>query len=171
MKTHTENWMVIAECNSIYHISDYGRVKSYKCGKERILKATLTSNGYAAVKICANGKRKIHKIHRLVASAFLQNPENKPQVNHKDGNKANNHVDNLEWTTHKENIQHAWQTGLCESKRLATSKAKSKPVVDIVTGTKYKSLINACKDINEPYSRHLMRIFQKSQNQRFFFVN
>lgn len=171
MKTHTENWMVIAECNSIYHISDHGQVKSYKRGKERILKPTLTSNGYAAVKICANGKRKIHKIHRLVALAFIPNPEQKGDVNHKDGNKANNHVDNLEWNTRKENVNHAWQTGLCESKRLATIERKSKPVIDVVTGTKYKSLINACQDINEPYSRHLMRIFQKSQNQRFFYID
>lgn len=171
MKTQNEQWKAIADSNGEYYISDNGRVKSYKRSKERILKPTLTSHGYAAVKICANGKHKTHKIHRLVSLAFIPNPEQKGDVNHKDGNKANNHVDNLEWNTRKENVHHAWQTGLCESKRWATIEIKSKPVIDVVTGTKYKSLINACKDINEPYSRHLMRIFQKSQNQRFFYIN
>jgi len=76
--------------------------------------------------------------------------------------------------TRKENIQHAWDSGLFESTRLAiskaVSKAKSKPVVDIITGKKYDSLKLACLDINETYRCHNLRIFQKSKLQRFFYL-
>lgn len=165
-----EIWKPIAECNGIYHISNHGRVKSYKCGKERIMKPYTTAMGYLRIGILVNDKQKMHKIHRLVASAFIENIDNKPEVNHKDGNKTNNHIDNLEWVTRKENIQHGWDNGLFETTRLALLESLSKPVVDIETGKKYDSLTRACIDINEPYSRHKSRIFRKSQNQRFFFL-
>ena len=87
-------------------------------------------------------------------------------VNHKDGNKSNSHIDNLEWMTSKENHQHAWDTGLFEGKRLA----KSKAVIDIVTGKKYDALTLACTDINESYVRHKLRIWKKSKLQRFFYI-
>lgn len=167
-----EQWKPIAECNGEYYISDYGRVKSHKYGKERILKPSLIGNGYQAVLINSlNKKTKCKTIHKLVALSFIQNPENKPQVNHKDGNKLNNHFSNLEWVTPKENVYHAWRIGLKEKTRLAIIKSKSKPVVDIVTGKKYDSLKLACQYINEPYGRHQMRSHIKSQLQRFFYMN
>lgn len=168
MGTHIENWMAIADSNGIYHISDHGQVKSYKFGKERFLKPGLagaSGNQYLAVVL-----KKTTKVHRLVALAFIENPNNKPQVNHKDGNKLNNHVDNLEWVTHQENQQHAWDTGLYESKRLAIIKYKSKPVIDITTGKKYDSLTRACIDVSESYSSHAQRHFKKSKLQRFFYI-
>lgn len=67
---------------------------------------------YMAYKLSNNAKEKIFQVHRLVAIHFIPNPENKSEVNHKDGNKLNNHVDNLEWVTHTENVQHAFNTGL-----------------------------------------------------------
>lgn len=170
-----EEWKAVAECNGEYYVSSWGRVKSLKFGKERILKPGLIGNGYPSVDLrYLNKKRKIQKIHRLVALAFISNPEKKGDVNHKDGNKCNNHVENLEWMTRKENIQHAWDNGLYESTRLAismaVSKAKSKPVVDTITGKKYDSLKLACLDINESYRCHHLRIFQKSKLQRFFYL-
>ena len=170
MKTQQEQWKPIAECNGIYHISNHGRVKSYKWGKELILKPA-TIKGYLAIGIWVNNKHKLHKIHRLVALAFIPNPDNKPQVNHKDGNKLNNHVDNLEWMTNQENIQHAWSTGLCENVRIVAIKSNSKPVVDIATGNKYDSLKCACQDIGDSYNKHALRIFKKSPLQRFFHIN
>jgi hypothetical protein len=162
-----EIWKVIAECNGEYYVSSWGRVKSFKFGKERILKPILVGRGYPAIDFWYLSKRiKRQTIHRLVALAFIPNPLNKEQVNHKDGNKLNNHIGNLEWATASENNKHAWQNGLCESKRLAISK----PVIDIVTGKEYKSLINACKDIGEPYTSHKKRHQKSSKNQRFFYI-
>jgi hypothetical protein len=166
-----EIWKPVAECNGEYHISNHGRVKSYKCGKERILKPSLIGNGYPAV-IITQGKaiKKCYTIHKLMAVAFIPNPENKSSVNHKDGNKTNNHIDNLEWMTSKENVQHAWENGLFESKRVAISKAQSKPVMDIISGKKYDSLTLACQDIGENYNTHHSRIFHNSKLQRFFYL-
>lgn len=98
-----------------YQVSNKGRVKSmnYKCtGKVRILKMTKDHKGYNRLTMRVNGKPKTIKAHRLVAQAFIPNPENKPQVNHMDGNKTNNLVQNLEWVTNYENAQHALKTGL-----------------------------------------------------------
>lgn len=95
-----------------YKVSNLGNVLSLNfCGtnKPRLLKAKQHHTGYMLVRL-TNGKNKL--VHTLVAQAFIPNPENKRCVNHKDGNKRNNNVANLEWCTHKENVQHAIQTGL-----------------------------------------------------------
>lgn len=167
-----EIWKPVAECNGEYYVSSWGRVKSFKFGKERILKHYSLGSGlpYCAYSLRIKHKTKICTAHRLVALAFISNPDNKPQVNHKDGNKFNNHIDNLEWVTHQENLKHAWDTGLFESQRLASIKAKSKAVIDILTGKKYDSLNVACQDIDESYFRHCMRICRKSKLQRFFYL-
>jgi hypothetical protein len=112
MNTQTEQWKAVAECNGEYHISNFGRLKSLKFNKERILKQVLSPYGYPSVNLSFKGKMIMKPIHRLVCLAFVENPYNKPQVNHKDGNKLNNNFDNLEWMTSKENNQHAWDNGL-----------------------------------------------------------
>lgn len=68
--------------------------------------------GYKRIHLCDNGRVYVTGLHRLVALAFIPNPDNKPQVNHIDGNPSNNCIDNLEWVTNQENVQHAWDTGL-----------------------------------------------------------
>lgn len=80
-----------------YEVSTLGNIKSLKRGKEKILKQSKCNNGYSFVCLYNNGKTKVYKIHRLVAITFISNPNNLPQVNHKDENKENNHVSNLEW--------------------------------------------------------------------------
>ena len=105
-----EIWRLI-EGYDAYHVSNFGRVKSFYNCKIKILKPALNS-GYLAVALYKDGKQKFFKIHRLVASAFLSNPEGKPQVNHKDGHTMNCFAGNLEWATEEENIQHAFDTGL-----------------------------------------------------------
>lgn len=114
-----EIWKDIKGYEGIYQVSNLGKVKSlnYKRGKhEKEIKQALNSRGYLEVGLF-NGKVKTHRVHRLVAQTFIPNPENKDEVNHIDGNKKNNTVNNLEWNTSKENIHHAWENKLiCFSK-------------------------------------------------------
>lgn len=94
-----------------YHVSNFGRTKSFYNGKAKILKPNLISS-YLSVALYKDGKSKWFRVHQLVASTFIPNPDNKPQVNHIDGCKFNNFVGNLEWCTQSENQQHAVDTGL-----------------------------------------------------------
>ena len=96
-----EEWKTIENYDN-YQVSNFGRVKSLK-GKEKILKPSNDKDGYQVIGIYKNGKQKLFKIHRLVANAFIDNPNNLPQVNHIDENPSNNHVDNLEWCNCKYN--------------------------------------------------------------------
>ena len=109
-----EIWADIVGYEGHYQISTFGRVKSFYRGKQRILAPFIDKDGYFQI---ALGRGKKFKIHRLVATAFIPNPDDKPQINHIDGNKMNNHVNNLEWCTNRENQNHALQTGLIKSSR------------------------------------------------------
>lgn len=95
-----------------YSVSSYGRVISSKYNKRSILVGGVKKNGYPFVLLSKNNKRFLRTVHRLVAIAFLPNPENKKEVNHIDGNKRNANVSNLEWATRLENGSHASACGL-----------------------------------------------------------
>lgn len=107
-----EIWKDIDGYKGKYQISNLGRVKSLKCNRERILKFTTMHKGYHAVSFDNYKNRKTFRVHRLVAQAFIPNPKNKPQVNHIDGNKLNNSINNLEWVSPAENIKHASDNNL-----------------------------------------------------------
>ena len=94
-----------------YYISNYGRVRSTRKGQDRILKLSHTKDGYIKCGISLHGSSCRFRVSRLVAEAFVPNPENKPTVNHIDGNKDNNRADNLEWCTHKDNVRYSKQAG------------------------------------------------------------
>lgn len=96
--------------STVYEVSNDGFVINLKT--KTVLLGSHDKRGYKVVSLWADEKMYSKKVHRLVAEAFIPNPENKPTVNHKDGNKDNNSVTNLEWATHQENIDHAIQTGL-----------------------------------------------------------
>lgn len=115
MNNISEKWEYIKykNKNTIYMISNSGRVKNIISNK--ILSGHLDSKGYKIFNLVIENKRYDFKAHRLVAIAFIPNPENKPEVNHIDGNKENNWDWNLEWATSAENVQHAYDTGLMEN--------------------------------------------------------
>ena len=122
-----EVWKDIKGYEGLYQISNLGRVKRVTTG--RILKGGKDKDGYLMVKLYKNNIRSNKKIHRLVAEAFIPNPENKPQVNHADENKTNNSLDNLEWMTAKENINHG-------TRNERAAKTKSIPIIatNLTTG-------------------------------------
>ena len=101
-----EEWRGIPGFETIYQISSEGRVKN---AYGRFLKPETTRNGYQRVRLI-DGKK--HLLHRLVAQTYIPNPENKEVVNHKNGIKTDNRVENLEWNTWSENVKHAYATGL-----------------------------------------------------------
>jgi len=103
-----EEWKQI-EGNETYLVSNLGKVKS-PSGK--ILNGADEGRGY--IRVCINYK--LRRLHQLVAKAFIENPENKKEINHIDGNKKNNCINNLEWVTRKENMAHAFKTKLCVNK-------------------------------------------------------
>lgn len=118
-----ETWLPVKDFENLYEISNtdilrsldryvksgYGR-QSFKKGK--IVKLGYDKNGYRKIILYNGSIKKDWRVHRLVGMHFIPNPENKPFINHKDEDKENNNDWNLEWTTGKENIQHAWKIGL-----------------------------------------------------------
>ena len=97
-------WKPIIGYENLYKINNYGEVLSLRSNK--ILKPNDNGIGYFIIQLCKNGKRKNSLIHRLVAEHFLDNPNNLPEVNHKDEDKSNNFVNNLEWCKHKYNMNY-----------------------------------------------------------------
>lgn len=110
-----EQWKPIVESNGMYEVSNTGKVRSLnynKTGRIRELKQKINRYGYCVVTLHIEGKQKYPTVHRLVANAFIPNPDNKPQINHKSGVKTDNRVENLEWSTSSENVKHAFDNGL-----------------------------------------------------------
>jgi len=112
-----------------YAVSNAGNVINVKT--KRVLKQEVTKGGYLSVSVCQNNMKKTLRVHRLVGLCFVSNPDNKPYINHKDGNKKNNCASNLEWVTAKENDTHARETGL---------KHENKPIeaIDLGTGERFQ---------------------------------
>lgn len=103
---HTEQFNIISNTKDIYHISTFGRVKSFAGKEARILKQVVGVRGYCKVSIIIHNKKYLYSVHRLVSETFIPNPKNKPVPNHKDLNKTNNCVWNLEWMTNRQNTEH-----------------------------------------------------------------
>lgn len=95
-----------------YLVTPDGIVYSRASNGKTPMKQTLSEKGYPMLYLQIHGKKKALKVHRLVAELFVPNPDNKREVNHKDGNKRNNNADNLEWCTRSENLKHAYRLGL-----------------------------------------------------------
>ena len=122
MKQINEIWKDVVGFENLYQVSNLGRVKRkkgetiYKDGRiahfsETVLKPTIFKKGYLMVYLSKNSIKKTKQVHRIAAEAFIPNPDRKETVNHKDCNKLNNNVSNLEWMTNLENIQHSIENG------------------------------------------------------------
>jgi ribosomal protein L19E len=141
-----EIWKDIKGYEGLYQASNKGNIKSLikRNGKEVILKQAKDNSGYNIVTLCKNKNKKTKTVHRLVALTFLEN--NKKQVNHKDGNKNNNHLENLELVSAKENINHAIKNGLLKHNTKQIAELKRKIVLQID--------VNTNKIINKYISAH-----------------
>jgi len=129
-----------------YSISIDGIV--YNTKKNKQLKPVLSNTGYLKVTLCNNGTRKDFNLHRLIGIAYIENHNNYPMINHKNGIKSDNRLDNLEWCSASQNIQHAFDNGLkksTERHKLKTIEKLSKPVIDTQTGIFYSSAREAAK--------------------------
>lgn len=152
-----EKWEEISGYEGLYQISSFGNAKSldriiktkqgYVCRKGRNIKPALNSCGYLCITLCKNGTRKTVFIQRLVAETFIANPENKKEVNHLNGNKLDNRIDNLEWCTHSENVKHAYSLRLFK-----VPPQRCRRVFDPCTNRSYNSIKEAAKENGMSYS-------------------
>lgn len=116
-----------------YGVTSHGRLYGFKSRKW--LKPRTNYRGYHIIRLLKDKIPHEHTVHRLVGYAFIPNPQGKPQINHKDGNKLNNHVDNLEWVTATENMQHCYELGL--NKCLKLSAAEKKEIQELYASGAY----------------------------------
>lgn len=145
----TEIWKDIKGYETLFKVSNFGRIKSLKrevkfglitrVVEERILKSRTSKNGYNQISLLKDGKLKTFYIHRLVAQAFIPNPNNLPQVNHKDEDKTNNNVVNLEWCDNEYNINYG-----TTKKRI--SKSRSIPVIQLTLDGELVRLWESAKE-------------------------
>ena len=164
------NWVKIKGYEDFYEISSSGEIRSKdrtltdKIGRTRswkgkVLNPDIAPNGYYRVSFSINRKRKQFYVHRLIAEHFIPNPDNLPQVNHIDGNKLNNSLDNLEWVTVQDNVIHAYKNGLVKHVsgkehfnygKFGSESKRAKPVIatNIITNEKkrYGSIVETAKD-------------------------
>lgn len=139
----TEIWKPVKNYEGLYEISNYGRIKRLAYTREiqkqtmtfkdKMLKPIIHQNGYLVVSLSKNNKQKIYSIHRLVAQTFISNPNNYKYINHKDEDKTNNQVDNLEWCDNKYNLNYG-------TRNERASKSLGKKIKCVETGIIYNSM-------------------------------
>lgn len=148
----------------LYAVTEDGRVWSYpkQCNSNkygRFMKLSLNPQGYLTVGLTKDGIRHPRVVHRLVAEAYIPNPENKPQVNHKheDGDKTRNLVDNLEWVTNKENSDHSFKSGICK-----------KPLTEgEVLEIRKICRFHSCRSVAFAYGMHPATIWDINRGRRY----
>lgn len=135
----SEIWIPVKGYLGLYEVSNFGNVRSLNYGRTKqikVLKFIEDKDGYLTVGLCKNGKIKFCKVHRLVAEVFLPNWFDDPEVNHRDENKTNNQVNNLEWCDHKYNVNYGTRTEKC-----------SKPVLQFTKEGEFVREWNSTKEV------------------------
>lgn len=144
-----EVWKDVVGYEGAYKVSNLGSVKSYKLSQEgRIMKQVTPVGDYKAVELYDNGVGRKQFVHRMVAQAFLPNPDNLPEVNHRDEDPSNNNVDNLEWITHKDNMNYGTRTqrAIANTDWEAHSLQKQKAIYAIYPDTNNVELFQSVKE-------------------------
>ena len=167
-----ETWKDIPNYDGIYQVSNLGRFRSYgrfvlfgkinAFRKGKILKLRESKDGYLYTVFSVDKKRKTIKPHRVVAEVFLDNTENKPCVNHINGIKTDNRVENLEWCTHYENVMHAVESGLKKGVRGEKSHYSKLKLNDVIDIRENKKLTN--KELREKYNVSQSQIYRIKNN-------
>lgn len=135
-----------------YSVSTEGEIRND--ARKELKSPTKNHSGYLVVDLYSNGERYKKRVSRLVGEAFVENPKNKTQINHIDGNKDNNRASNLEWVTPEENMRHAFDTGLCKPSRSMLGRKnpnagrKGKSVMIVETGEVFSSITECGKAID-----------------------
>lgn len=166
-----EEWLPIEGYENLYQVSNYGRVKSLnynKTNQEQIRKQS-TNKGYQIIGLCKDGKRKTFQVHRLVANAFIPNSNNLPQVNHKDENPLNNHVDNLEWCDCKYNINYGTRNekaSKIKSGKLGKDCPNSKQVIQLSLNNQFIRNWDSSMDIQRELGYNQGNISACCRNKR-----
>lgn len=157
-----EVWKAIDGTNGFIEVSNEGRVRSWLRGSPNVLKTQPDKKGYHRIRVTIEREKVSYKVHREVARAFISNPKGLPQVNHKDGNKDNNAVSNLEWVTNIENAHHAMDHGLWDNVFEASQRSNEakKRAVLATRGSEsiwFKSICEAQKHFD---SRHICDVLK-----------
>ena len=151
-----EQWRQVRD-NYNYEVSNTGRIRRKKSKIDKAIR--VDKDGYQVIHLYLNGNRQCKRVHRVVADAFIDNPLNKPEVNHINGNKLDNRVENLEWNTSLENVRHAWANNLIKpsysmlGKKNPNGGRKGKPFMIIETGETYDTMASCAKAINGSETR------------------
>ena len=170
-----EKWLPVKGYEGLYAVSNKGRVKSIdrkvrrksdgalvsKRGK--YLKGHIIEKGYHQVMLSKNGVRVPKLVHRLVLETFMPVFNEGLEVNHKDLNKRNNALDNLEWVTPQENTRHAWANGACD----ATLQQRKRKIVDLLSGRVFDSISGASRELGIPHAT-LYRRCKYSKGYAFY---
>jgi len=167
-----------------WFVSNLGRIKNTNwknTGKTRLVKQGTNLKGYKTVNINENGKQFPEMVHKIVAEAFIDNPDNKPQVNHINGIKTDNRVDNLEWVTNSENQKHAYKNGL-QKRYKSNNNGKPKKVdqydlngfyistynsmseANKITGVDFRMISDCCRNIQKTAGNYIWK-YHENTNQ------
>jgi hypothetical protein len=144
------NWKPLNDYEGFYEINEKGEVRSlHKRNYHKIVSQRIDRGGYYAVRLSKNGNTHTQWVHRLLAFTFIPNPESKKYVNHKNGNKLDNSLSNLEWVSHQENVIDAYKQGL---------NSAAKRIINSVSGSMYSSIREAADAIGINYNTCCKRL-------------